>query len=197
MTSDVHHDHAGNPLSLSESEKRRLEHDAARLFMRSYEKEFHQQIRHIWHNDPAKPDVSCYLQGQELDLEIAHLYASEQEARIASGDKAGTRHHEHYHGEEHLWAYLTELASMDSSNRLHNALSHILSSKARKHYNTKRCWLVIRNASPLWQHQDFMQVLPHLRIPPHPFEKIWLLPDFTGSGPLIQLSPAMSQTADK
>lgn len=185
MTSDIHHDNSGKQLSRSETEKRRLEHEAARLFMRAYERQFHQSMRHIWHNDPAKPDISCYLQGKHLDLEIAHLYASEQEARIASGDLAGTRHHQHYHGEEHLWAYLADLAGMDSRHKLHTSLERILASKARKHYNTDRCWLVIRNASPLWQRQDFIPVVSHLTLADHPFKKIWLLPDFNGSEPLV------------
>lgn len=188
MTSDVRHDDEGNPLSYSDSEKRRLEREAARLFMRAYEQQFHQPMRHIWHNEPAKPDISCYLGGAPLDLEIAHLYANEREARIASGDLPGSKHHEHYHGDEHLWAYLAELASMDSSRKLHTSLSHILNSKGRKHYNTSRCWLVIRNASPLWGQQDFLQVIPHLTVPPSPFEKIWILSDFRGTDPLLQLA---------
>lgn len=188
MTSDIHRDRAGKLLSRSDSEKRRLEHEAARLFMRAYEKKYHQSMRNIWHNDPAKPDVSCYLAGKPLDLEIAHLYASEQEARIASGDRPSAKLHEHYHGEEHLWAYLTDLASMDSSRKLRTALNRILASKARKHYNTSRCWLVIRNASPLWQYDDFIAVVSHMTIADPLFEKIWLLPDFNGSGPLILLA---------
>ena len=192
MTSDIHHDHSGRRLSASESEKRRLEHEAARLFMRAYEHQFHQSIRHIWHNDPAKPDISCYLQGQKLDLEIAHLYASEREARIASGDAAGSREHEHYHGSEHLWAYLHDLACMDWQQRLKQSLSRILTSKARKHYNSRRCWLIIRNASPLWQRQEFCQLLPHLNLPPHPFEQIWVVPDFPGEEPLVKLFPKIT-----
>ncbi|WP_430462654.1 hypothetical protein ACQUQU_07660 [Thalassolituus sp. LLYu03] len=187
MTSDVFHDHEGKPLSYSDSEKRRLEREAARLFMRAYEHEFHQPMRHIWHNEPTKPDISCFLQGQSLDLEIAHLYASEQEAAIAAKDLHTKSHQDQYHGEEHLWAFLTDLASMDSSHKLHTALSRILHSKARKHYNTQRCWLIIRNASPLWGRKDFLQVLPHISIPANPFEKIWLLSDFRGTDPLLQL----------
>jgi len=189
MTSDIYHDDDGTPLTQSESIKRKLERDAARLFMRAYEQQFHSQIRHIWHNQPAKPDISCYLNGKALDLEIAHLYASEQEAQIASSDQAHNNEQSQYHGDEHLWAYLAALSSMDSASRLHTALCRILESKARKHYNSKRCWLVIRNASPLWQHKDFCQVVSHLTIPANPFEQIWLVPDFPGEEPLIKLYP--------
>ena len=189
MTSDVHHDHNGRLLSRSESEKRRLEHEAARLFMRACEQQYHLPMRHIWHNDPAKPDISCYLQGKKLDLEIAHLYASEQEARIASSDIAGRKDHQHYHGEEHLWAYLYALSKREWQNTLKQSLSRILASKARKHYNSKRCWLVIRNASPLWQFKDFHQLMPHIVVPPTPLEQIWIVPDFPGQQPLVRLYP--------
>lgn len=188
MTSDIHHDSDGKPLSHSETEKRRLEREAARLFMRAYEKQFQRPIRHIWHNQPAKPDISCYLDGQPLDLEIAHLYASEHEARLAAGDNLPASAPEHYRGEEHLWHYLAELASLDSSRKLHTALRRILTSKARKHYHSERVWLVIRNASPLWQQADFLPILEHLKLPPHHFEHIWLLTDFQGEEPVLQLS---------
>ena len=188
MTSDIHHDTQGNLLSHSEREKRRLEREAARLFMRAYEKQCHKPIRHIWHNQPAKPDISCYLEGKTLDLEIAHLYASEQEARIAAADNNLPPDHQPYHGEEHLWAYLADLASLDSRRKLHTALLHILTSKARKQYHSERVWLVIRNASPLWQHDDFLPIVRHLNLPAHHFEQIWLLSDFGGENPLIRIA---------
>lgn len=189
MTSDIHHDEQGKPLSHSESEKRRLEREAAKFFMRAYEKQFHQPMRHIWHNQPAKPDISCFLNGAELDLEIAHLYASEQEARIAAGDNPPPAAADQYHGEEHLWAYLADLASMETGRKLHTALQRILTSKARKRYHSNRVWLVIRNASPLWQHDDFLPIVRHLVLPPHHFEQIWLLTDFKGENPLLRLGP--------
>ncbi len=188
MTSDIHHTQDGKPLSHSDTEKRRLERDAAKLFMRAYEREFHQPIRHIWHNEPAKPDISCYLQGEALDLEIAHLYASENEARIASGDHPRETDHNHYHGDDHLWSYLADLASLESGRKLHTALNRILVNKARKRYHSKRVWLVIRNASPLWNRDDFLPIVRHLKLPHHHFEKIWLIPDFPGEQELIEIS---------
>ena len=64
----------------SQSEKIRLEHEAAKLFMHRYEKDTGVHFRHIWHNEPSQPDVSAWLDGERLDIEIAHLYGSEQEA---------------------------------------------------------------------------------------------------------------------
>jgi len=66
-------------MNSSIQEKIYLEHEAARLFMRFYEKQTGIPMRHIWHNLPRKPDVSCYLNDSKLDLEIAHIYGSEAE----------------------------------------------------------------------------------------------------------------------
>ena len=74
-------------------EKIQLEHEAARLFMRLYEQRFGVKMRHIWHNEPARPDVSCYYDEQKLDLEIAHLYGSEAEAMHILGRELGTNTH--------------------------------------------------------------------------------------------------------
>lgn len=69
----------------SDEEKRQLEHDAAKLFLRCYEQQQGIHMRNIWHNEPNKPDVSCYQENEQLDIEIAHLYASETEAMAVLG----------------------------------------------------------------------------------------------------------------
>ncbi len=60
--------------------------------MRLYQHKFGVKMQHIWHNEPAKPDVSCYLEQQRLDLEIAHLYGSEAEAMKILGRELERRH---------------------------------------------------------------------------------------------------------
>ena len=75
-------------------EKIKLEHEAARLFMRLYEQRFGITMRHIWHNEPARPDVSCYYDNQRLDLEIAHLYGSEAEAMQILGRSLSLQTHQ-------------------------------------------------------------------------------------------------------
>ena len=192
MTSDIHHYHDGKPLNRSETVKRQLERDAARLFMRQYELKFATPMRDIWHNEPSKPDISCHLGGQPLDLEIAHLYASVSEAKLLTREiteqvspadelKASDK-------ELELIRYLSELVEMDSHQRLYTALGHILRRKAEKHYDSKRVWLVIRNASPIWQADDFRRCASSLQLQSHPFENIWLLPDFNGQQAPILLS---------
>lgn len=171
MTSDTHHYNNGKPLNRSESTKRQLERDAAKHFLRLYEKMHDTPMRDIWHNEPSKPDISCHLEGKPLDLEIAHLYASANEAKLLS----------HADIEQVLFNYLSDLNELDSPECLNTALTRLLLSKAQKQYDSPRVWLVIRNASPLWQTEDFKNCIKHFHMPDNPFEQIWLLPEFDGS----------------
>lgn len=184
MTSDLQRDASGAPLSESEQEKVRLEHQAARLFMRLYEACFDQPLRHIWHNQPKKPDVSCLMgQGRErvqLDLEIAHLYGSRAEAMLLLGRDWG----------EATEALLQELEATPLEERLMTALNRVLAAKARKNYHSEKVWLVVRNMNPLWQREDFLRHWEQIYLPAdHPFEQIWLVADFQGSSGLIQIYP--------
>lgn len=167
-------------LSASEKEKVKLEHQAAKLFLRLYEKQFNLPMRHIWHNQPSKPDVSCYQAEEKLDIEIAHLYGSEKEAMAILKRELSTE------TKEHLCALLLE----PIETRLTKALKRILSSKACKHYDSKRVWLVIRNANPFWHSKDIQALQHHFVMPsPHPFEQVWIIGDMKGHSGLIQLYP--------
>lgn len=162
------------------NEKMRLEHEAARLFMRLYQRQYGRQMRHIWHNEPAKPDVSCYFEGEKLDLEIAHLYGSEAEAMAILQRPLG----------QSTLAALAELQEREPAQRMVAALTRIIAQKATKYYLSQRVWLVVRNTHPRWHAQDLHLYLATLRWPAQlPFEQIWLLPDFRGELPLQQLYP--------
>lgn len=165
-------------------EKIKLEHEAARLFMRLYEQRFGIQMRHIWHNEPARPDVSCYYDDQKLDLEIAHLYGSEVEAMHILGRELGQNTHKE----------LLALLRTPAEHRLLTALNRLISNKAEKSYTTERVWLVIRNANPLWTRRDILLRYKQLHMPrQHPFEQIWLIGDMQGqSGILAMYPPALT-----
>ena len=192
MTSDIHHYDNGKPLNRSESIKRQIERDAARHFLRLYEHIYKMPMRNIWHNEPSKPDISCHLNGKPLDLEIAHLYASASEAKILTreiihqvqGNESVVKASDK---ELELLNYLSDLVDMDSKQRLETALTRLLKSKSKKHYDSSRVWLVIRNASPLWKSKDFEQCINNFKMPKNPFEQIWLLPEFDGSEPPIRI----------
>lgn len=157
-----------------------LEHDAARLFMRLYEKRFGIPMRHIWHNEPKKPDVSCYLDGDRLDLEIAHVYGSEEEAKLILGRSANI----------HTLEALHRLIDVPVAERLLAALNDVLDNKADKDYHSHRVWLVIRNANPLWTRADLEAQLHRVTLPAsHPFEQIWVVGDMQGDSGILRLYP--------
>lgn len=169
-------------------EKIELEHEAARIFMRLYERDFGVKMRHIWHNEPRRPDVSCYYDDQKLDLEIAHLYGSEAEAMHILGRELSS----HTHRE------LLQLMRMPAEARLVAALNSLLASKAEKRYDSKRVWLVIRNANPLWTRDEMLAHFPRLHLPAsHPFEQVWVIGDMLGESGLLALYPPLQQVHDK
>lgn len=165
----------------STDEKIELEHQAAKLFMRRYEKLTGEEIRHIWHNKPNKPDVSCELEGQRLDIEIAHLYGSEAEAmKILKRNLT-----------EKTREALQEQARCSSvHDRLLSALNRILENKAQKHYKTERVWLVIRNAHPAWTAEEITLLRDNIHVPDgHPFEQIWIVADYQAKSGIVCLHP--------
>lgn len=165
----------------SEKEKIALEHDAAKLFMRLYEKAYSVSMRHIWHNTPSKPDVSCYLDGTRLDLEIAHLYASEAEAMAVLGRSLSIE----------TQREIALMAQTPDCDHLRNALERLLKQKYQKRYDSQRVWLVIRNASSNWHQNDIVEVVQKMVTPKkQPFEQIWIISDFFGKDGLIQVYSA-------
>ncbi|MGR0279656.1 hypothetical protein ACUM5Y_11500 [Marinomonas dokdonensis] len=165
----------------SELEKIALEHEAAKLFMRCYERNTGKAIRHIWHNDPVRPDVSCMFEGERLDIEIAHLYGSEEEAMEILGRDLTDKTRQVLH----------RLKNEPADDRLLSSLNRILENKATKTYKTKRVWLVIRNAHPAWQQED-IKALEHKILMPtgHVFEKVWILGDMEGKTGIVRIYPA-------
>ncbi|MEP3350787.1 MAG: hypothetical protein ABJN96_12665 [Marinomonas sp.] len=164
----------------SEEEKIALEHDAAKLFMRCYERNTGKPIRHIWHNDPMRPDVSCLFEGERLDIEIAHLYGSEEEAMEVLGRDLS----------EKTKQILAQLKEEPADERLLKSLNRILENKSSKRYKTERVWLVIRNTHPAWKQED-IKALEHLiTMPePHVFEKVWILGDIEGKSGIVRIYP--------
>lgn len=161
-------------------EKILLEHEAARIFMRLYEQRYNIKMRHIWHNEPARPDVSCYYADQKLDLEIAHLYGSEVEAMHILGRELSEQTHKE----------LLALLRIPVAHRMLAALNRIICNKAEKRYNSERVWLVIRNANPLWRRQDMVTYCDKLHMPKqHPFEQIWVIGDMQGISGIMPLYP--------
>lgn len=167
-------------MNSSIQEKIHLEHEAAKLFMRLYEKQFGTPMRHIWHNLPRKPDVSCYLNGSRLDLEIAHIYGSEAEAKMILSREV----------DDKMVGVFHQLHLLPVTDRLMAALNAVLASKAQKNYHSHRVWLVLRNMNSLWQQTDFEKNRHQILLPEaHPFDQIWLIGDAKGHSGILQLFP--------
>lgn len=161
------------------NEKLELEHQAAKYFMRCYEHDTGLSIRHLWHNRPNKPDVSCLLAGHRLDLEIAHLYGSEQEAMQILGRELSEKTRQELHDLE---------TNTQTDQRLLKALNCILINKSHKQYKTNKVWLVIRNAHPAWDSKQIKDLLQCIDVPKHhPFEQIWLIGDWAAKSGIVQL----------
>lgn len=162
------------------AEKIQLEHEAARLFMRLYQRRFGVSMRHIWHNEPAKPDVSCYLEQRRLDLEIAHLYGSEAEAMQLLGRTISPQTKE----------ALALLQSVPVQTRMLAALERLIMQKAHKKYDSERVWLVIRNTHPVWHAEHIQQFSHQMRLPDgQPFEQIWVVADYRGEHGIAAIFP--------
>lgn len=171
----------------SDREKINLEHDAAKIFMRRYEAKTGKIIRDIIHNEPAKPDVTCHLEGEKLDLEIAHVYGSEAEAIQILG---------HYI-DENTTTELQQLQTIRGAhNRLLSALNRILLNKSKKTYLTQKVWLVLRNAHPAWTASKIKALRTEITVPDnHPFDQIWIIGDFAGTSDIVRLYPANAPKA--
>lgn len=162
-------------------EKIELEHQATKLFMRAYEKLTGKMIRHIWHNKPRKPDTSCILDGKRLDLEVAHLYGSEEEAMALLGRDMPEK--------TRLALHLLTRSS-EANVRLLAALNQVLLGKSQKRYKTDRAWLLIRNIHPEWDANNIIKLKDKIKMPEtHPFEQIWIIGDAEGKSGIVRLFP--------
>ena len=121
------------------------------------------------------------LEGQRLDIEVAHLYGSEAEARQILGHEL----------DDKTILELRNLNKMFKPNqRLLNALNRILINKSHKSYKSNRVWLVIRNAHPAWETPQIKALQHCIDVPVnHPFEQIWMVGDWAGDSGIIQLYP--------
>ena len=75
-------------------------------------------------------------------------------------------------------------------DRLLKVLNRILANKSQKHYESKRVWLVIRNAHPAWNVSEIAAVRNNIALPnKHPFEQIWVIGDLLGTTGILRIFP--------
>ncbi|WJG10725.1 hypothetical protein [Aliiglaciecola sp. LCG003] len=168
-------------LRKAEIEKVEWEKSATVVFLDWYQQKFQVSYRFISHNQPSKPDVSCLIDHKPIDIEIAHLYGSEQEAMKILGRFLDSRTRE---------ALQKLRESCNTPQRFTHALNHILRNKASKSYQSEHTWLVIRNAHPAWNSDKIRKQIEHIDIPvSHPFEQIWVLGDLTAKSGAVKIYP--------
>lgn len=168
-------------------EKEYLEVTAANTFCKAYSGMYQVQAAFDHLNMPRKPDVTVCIDGTPQDLEIAHLYSNEEEAK-----QLKTLFHQPLASDVLLSARSSIPLSPLKADLL-EALTELLTKKSTKSYTSLEPWLVIRNASPKWQRRDFELALSSLNVPKiHPFHQIWLIPDLTAKQGIIRLYPEHS-----
>lgn len=160
-------------------EGRCLEMSALLRFICAYRRQVDGFITPIEMPLPPEPDFICRVGDSRLvGVEIAHLYGSERDARMTLGRAQP---------DERTDAVRVQHARVPLSDRIPADLDRILLQKCERVY-PRTCWLVIRNAYPLWTSDDFVRyALPWEPRGTVPFEQVWLIADRDGSSGLLQL----------
>ena len=163
----------------TQSEKIRLEVYAVIYFLRYLRKNSQSKVRLKKIASPPYPDIICEIDGQEIGIEVAHLYGSQRDARQTFGRSEPI---------EKTMKHRVKHSTVPLNFRIPNDLNEILDSKAKKNY-PGITWLLIRNAYPLWDFNDFQSYMDEVIIPEcHNFVNIWLLCDPKGLSGAIKIS---------
>jgi hypothetical protein len=66
-------------------EKEALEFHALQCFITTYNRSHGSQLRFVELRQPPEPDALCFLNGEELGVEVTHLYGSSLDAKRRLG----------------------------------------------------------------------------------------------------------------
>lgn len=138
---------------------------------------------------PPEPDALCFIDGQPLHIEVAHVYGTQSDVKKLlgrTGKSAPTQ-------AQQMLSARVPLDGCPGTDgrllRLLTPLNNLLSDKATKKYQTSRVWLLVRSAFPLWSIVDFVENQACIEVPAeHPFERIWLLCGPRASCGLLRLA---------
>jgi hypothetical protein len=162
-------------------EKRRLEFYAVLYFIRDQRKNHHRWLVFKEFSDPPNPDTYCWLNGEQVGIEVTHLCGNDHDARNILAKLNNEENQEENQQKAVAPAFM--------NNRLPHELNRILDYKAKHHYGDKT-WLVIRNTYPLWEKRDFEKYRADIIVPRHhAFEEIWLVCDPLAASGTIRLYP--------
>jgi len=168
------------PMNMS-AEKDGLETGAISQFVEAFcSRTGEDTLQFIELRKPPEPDGYCLLYGQPLYIEVGHFYGTLSDVKRLLGRTGRATPTENQ-------KLLSTMVPLD--RRLLEPLNTLLAEKARKTYSASRVWLLIRSASPLWDHNDFEQHINSIVVPErHPFEQIWLLCGQTSSAGSIRIA---------
>lgn len=137
------------------------------------------QFQFIESLSPPKPDTRCTAEGRDVYVEVTHIYGTKADAKFML-DRKGK--------DSPTWDEQIGAACIPIHSRLLLPLNELLDSKAKKIYPVSPVWLLIRNALPLWQEDEFRDHLDEIVIPKnHTFQRILLLCGTRKSFGLIDL----------
>jgi hypothetical protein len=151
-------------------EKRALEHAAILQFIEAYNHAHMDNALDLLGLGDA-PDGVVRQGSVVIGIEAAHVYGTNYDAKNTLG-RAGdflTMQRGDRQWRDHIRNSMISLP-----DRIIPALNRVVSAKARKRYGGA-CWLVIRNALPIWEKSDFEKQQSLIRLPRHDFQQMWLL----------------------
>jgi len=163
-------------------EKEALEFYALQHFIATYNRTHSTLLRFVELRKPPEPDALCLIDGEELWIEVTHLHGSEPVDAMRNLGRWPPRNAEGSWIEKHE----QETRRKSLQQRVLPKLNESLDDKANTPYSRSPVWLLVRNAFPLWNKQDFEQHIDEIAVPEsHPFQHIWLLTERDGE--LLQL----------
>lgn len=162
-------------------EKDRLEAGALRQFSEALCSELGAARFHFKElRKPPEPDALCELDGEDLYVEVGHVYGTTSDVKQLLG-RTGLQ------APSQKEKQTSTMVPLDV--RLLTPLNRLLADKATKKYRATRVWLLIRSAFPLWNLRDFQEHRSRILVPEeHPFEQIWLLCGAQASSGILRLA---------
>ncbi|MBU8920937.1 MAG: hypothetical protein KOO63_03655 [Bacteroidales bacterium] len=129
---------------------------------------------------PPSPDALCHLDKSDLFVEVAHVYGTETDAKMALGREGKSAPDPRVHNAN---------AMISFDQRVIGPLNILLKKKAGKTYDKSPVWLLVRSGFLLMDFDDFSLYQDSIAVPKnHPFEEIWLLCGKTSDSGAIQLA---------
>jgi len=148
-------------LAKRNSEKRRIEHEAIKLFIQLFNEQENNKLRLMYQRERPDAVLEYTATRSKLGVEITHLFYDACEAK----QLFGRSDQEDCDGPKSFDVMLAEL-----NNRIHR--KETIFTQVQMNYPIS---LLIRNASPRYGRSSFIEHLERISLSRHIFQDIWLL----------------------